>query len=224
MENKTKGSQEPSSSENHTQDEGSEPEGQPPARRRAKTRKAKAVAEEMLELQNLENTVPEKKKHPKNKKAQTPQGMTFIESIAPEDITVEPSPVREEDSESFLDALKSEWKMFWHGLVGDDEPAAEQYQKLSESQYKQLMQMLSQDRRNLNLHIEKINREIETQADIVQRLQLVGSDPAEALERINKLNDVGMNLSLELAKIDAKIQELRQQNAAPQKPVENTEK
>jgi flagellar motor switch/type III secretory pathway protein FliN len=224
MENKTKGSQEPSSSANHTQDEGSEPEGQPPARKRARARKAQAVADEMLELQNLETTTPKKEKRPQKKKAQTAQGMTFIESVPSEDLSLEGSPVREEDSESFLDALKSEWKMFWHGLVGDDEPAAEQYQKLSESQYKQLMQMLSQDRRNLNLHIEKINREIETQADIVQRLQLVGSDPAEALEKINKLNDVGMNLSLELAKIDAKIQELRQQNTAPQKPAENTEK
>jgi hypothetical protein len=128
-----------------------------------------------------------------------------------------PTPVRalpDFEEDSFLDAFKNEWKLFWHGLLGDEEQESEQIGRLSAAQYKQLMQMLSQDRRNLNLHIEKINKEIDVQTDIIQGLQLVGGDIEEALARITKLNDVGMNLSMELSKIDEKIAKLRTQGSA----------
>ena len=128
------------------------------------------------------------------------------------DPAVKALPDFEEDS--FLDSIKNEWKLFWHGLLGDEEQESEQIARLSPAQYKQLMQMLSQDRRNLNLHIEKINKEIDVQTDIIQGLQLVGGDIEDALARITKLNDVGMNLSLELTKIDQKIAKLRAQGPA----------
>ena len=124
----------------------------------------------------------------------------------------------EEDSNSFLESLKNEWKLFWHGLVGDEEPAAEQLTELPMDQYKELMQMLSQDRRRLNLHIEKIHREIDAQNNIIQSLQLVSGDISVAQQSIAKLNEIGMNLSLELKKIDEKITKLRGRETSPSDP------
>jgi len=112
--------------------------------------------------------------------------------------------------------------LFWHGLVGEDEAevAAEdpfltgRLRSLTVDQIKQITRALSQDRRKINQHIEKINSEIENNSQTVENLKLVGGDPEEVLEKINKLTDAGQQLSLQLQKVDEQLRKFREREDA----------
>lgn len=121
-----------------------------------------------------------------------------------------------EEAGSFLENIKIEWKMFWLGLVGEDEAAdeAEQLLKtdklnlLSIEQLKQITRTLSQDRKRINQRIEQIHAEIEMNNERLESIQLVGGDTESTLEEINKLSDIGQKLSLQLQKIDEQMHQI----------------
>jgi hypothetical protein len=119
----------------------------------------------------------------------------------------------------FLEGLKSEWKLFWENIVGDEESSpgksgskekgdssdpfnTGKLEKLSIEQIKAITKVLSQDRALLNQKLEKINREIEESLAKAQSLSLVGGDPGEAQSKTSELNELGLVISEDLHKLD----------------------
>jgi len=135
-----------------------------------------------------------------------------------------------EEMGSFLENIKTEWHMFWAGIVGDDEKDVEvskngllsedkndfpdafvtgKLQVLSIEQVKLITRALSQDRKKINQRIEQIHREIELNSERLESIKLVGGDVADTIDEINKLNDLGMKLSLQLEKVSQQLDRFR---------------
>jgi len=113
---------------------------------------------------------------------------------------------------SLLQSFKTDWQMFWHGLIGDDEAAVEpdafvtgKLESLSLDQIRELTKVLSQDRKKLNQKLESINKEIDLNSVKLESLRLVGGDVEETVERLNTLSDMGQAMSQELAKLNDKL-------------------
>jgi prefoldin subunit 5 len=128
------------------------------------------------------------------------------------------APLTSEEAGSFLENIKVEWKLFWMGIVGDDEAdetadeaeaflKAGKLQLLTIEQIKQITRALSLDRKRINQRIEQIQREIESNTERIASLRLVGSDTDSTIEEISKLNDIGEKLSQQLQKVDAQMQQ-----------------
>ncbi len=145
------------------------------------------------------NSNPESKSKPKKK---------AVKSV--------PLPATEEVG-SFLENIKIEWNLFWAGIAGEDDPKAEvedpfesgKLQILSIEQVKQITRALSQDRKKINQRIELVHREIELNHERIESIKLVGGDQATAMEEIDKLNELGMKLSLQLEKVSGQLDRFR---------------
>lgn len=118
---------------------------------------------------------------------------------------------------SFVNSLRTDWKMFWAGLVGDDELESEEndpfqtgkLETLSLDQIRELTKLMSGDRKRLNQRLESINKEIDLNTAKLDSLRLVGGDVQETVERLNQLSDLGQNMSVELAKLNDKLKMAR---------------
>lgn len=117
---------------------------------------------------------------------------------------------------SMLQSLKTEWQMFWHGLIGDDDAEAEpdafitgKLETLSLDQLRELTRVLSQDRKKLNQKLESISKEIDLNSAKLESLRLVGGDTEETVERLNTLSDLGQKVSQELTLLDNKLKHTR---------------
>jgi methyl-accepting chemotaxis protein len=114
-------------------------------------------------------------------------------------------------------ALRTQWQLFWHGIIGDDENSENKnsfqtnyLNNLTIDQIKQITRALSQDRKKLNQKIEQINKTIEEVSGRIEGLNLVGSDTDATLKEITFLTDEGQNLSLELQKVTEYLRTLRE--------------
>jgi|GEM_PF-957915 len=126
-----------------------------------------------------------------------------------------------DDHLSFAEGLKTEWQLFWHGLLGSEDENSPQSEaelvvagrlkSLTVEQIKQISRALSQDRKRLNQHMEKINSELENSTQTIENLKLVGGDPDEVLAKLHRLTDAGQQLSLQLQKVDEQLKKLREQ-------------
>lgn len=111
-------------------------------------------------------------------------------------------------------SLFNEWSLFWDSLKRE-RPQIEgdfdhqQFKMMSLSQTKDLIRVLSQDRRKMNQKIESINKEIGLNTSKLESVRLAGADEDSILKRINELNDQGQKLSLELASLDEKLRRAR---------------
>jgi hypothetical protein len=113
---------------------------------------------------------------------------------------------------SLLQSLKTDWQMFWQGLVGDDEAEAEpdafvtgRLEALSSDQLRELTRVLSHDRKKLNQKLESIQKEIDLNSVKLESLRLVGGDVEEVVQRLNTLSDLGHNMSQELTRLNEKL-------------------
>ena len=131
-----------------------------------------------------------------------------------------PSPPAEEVG-SFLENIKMEWSLFWAGIAGEDETPAPGESKFEDpfetgklhiltiEQVKQITRALSQDRKKINQKIEQINREIDLNTERLDSIKLVSGDSTEIIGEINKLNDIGMKLGLQLEKVSHQLDRFR---------------
>ncbi len=146
------------------------------------------------------------------------KGQTKEQSTSPQDSASEEPPGLHKglhevsDKSPGFDGLKTGWNLFWAGLAGEeDTPDPVSGCALSLDQIKQLIKMLSEDRKKLNQHIETINREIDLNTDRLESLSLVGGNSAPIIEEINQLSDLGMKLSLQIEELNKKLSEFRSQ-------------
>jgi hypothetical protein len=118
------------------------------------------------------------------------------------------------DYQSFLDSLKVEWKLFWAGIIGDEPEKIDlndhtPLQVLNLEQTKTLIRTLSNDRRKIHRRLESINKEIEDNTQRLQTIELVGGEKDETLKAIEKLSDLGIQMSHELEKLNERLKEAR---------------
>lgn len=118
--------------------------------------------------------------------------------------------------DSFVRALKEEWKLFWESLKADPEEAktkaatsfeTEKLKTLSLEDVRRITRSLSLHRRRLNQELEFLQSEIEQQTSDLQQ------QPNEVREKtvrhLNDLNDRGQAMSLRLSQLDQHLRETR---------------
>jgi hypothetical protein len=121
----------------------------------------------------------------------------------------------EEDENSFLNNIKTDWKLFWHALVGEEDIENQdpfesgKVEQLTLEQIKKITRALSSDRKKINQKIEQVNREIETNTEKLENLRLVGGDLNPTVDQINKLHDLGQQLSHQLDQLNIRIKQFR---------------
>ena len=123
-------------------------------------------------------------------------------------------------SDSFLDNLKNEWRLFWHGIISDDNDEiqsdpfrSDRIQALTLDQIKQITRALSQDRKRLNQRIESVQKEIDSHTENLESQKLVGADTEPTLLQIQKIMDVGHQLSQQLEKVSVQISKFRKRES-----------
>lgn len=123
--------------------------------------------------------------------------------------------VPKKDYQNFLDSLKDEWSLFWAAIIGDEAPVAEKtveelaIKNLSPEQLRQVIRTLSNDRRRIHRRLEAINKEIEENTLRLQTLELVGGEKEDTLKEIERLSDLGLQISSELEKLNIRLKEIR---------------
>ncbi len=115
-------------------------------------------------------------------------------------------------SSSRQNPLKIEWSLFWEGLFGDDEKENEMKPPvaLTKEKLKELSRELSSQRKQLHKQIETLNKELEMNSAKLESLKLVGGETDDTMARINELSDKGQDLSLQLQKLNQKLQIVRE--------------
>ena len=124
---------------------------------------------------------------------------------------------RKKDYESFLDSLRNEWKLFWAGIVGDepvegaDLSADNQFplKALTAEQVRNLIRTLSNDRRRIHRRLEWLNHEIEEKTRTLETIELVGGEKEATLKEIEKLSDLGLQISSELERLNQRLKDAR---------------
>lgn len=121
-------------------------------------------------------------------------------------------------SQSFLESFKNEWALFWAGLLGDDstlEPKA--VEALTSGQIKEITKALSEQKKVLNQKLESLAKEIDLNSTKLHSMKLAGLESPETEKRLGELNDVGQEISNELAKLDDRLRSVRGQERAAAK-------
>lgn len=128
----------------------------------------------------------------------------------------ENSNLNDESEESFVETIKADWNLFWHGIIGDEENKdpvdafdTAKIEVLTLEQIKKITMSLSQDRKKLNQKIEEVNKEIDLNSEKIESLKLVGGDLEGTVEHINRLNDIGQQLTLQLDKLNNQLKFFR---------------
>jgi len=121
-----------------------------------------------------------------------------------------------QQEESFVETIKADWNLFWHGIIGDednketqDEIAKTKLESLTLEQIKKITKSLSQDRKILNQRIEEVNKELDLNSEKIESLKLVGGELEETVEHINRLNDIGQQLTTQLDKLNNQLKFFR---------------
>lgn len=105
--------------------------------------------------------------------------------------------------------FKQEWKMFWESLLEGEESDEQHLPPLTKEGVKSLIKELSSSRKQINQKLEVLNHEIDQHTSKLDSLRLVGSDLEETITSISQMTDEGHRLSLELDKINQKIEKAR---------------
>lgn len=119
-----------------------------------------------------------------------------------------------EPSGNTKSTLMDEWYLFWKSLKKGDSHletgfGARPLGAMSPQQIKEMIRVLSQDRRRLNQKIEEVHKDIESITEILETSASLSvnqqkEEPA-MLHKMNELNDRGQKLSHELAALDEKL-------------------
>ena len=129
---------------------------------------------------------------------------------------------RNEKYQSFIDTLRDEWRVFWEGLSDkqgrvnqhDEKNTEDPFQTgkisvLNSDQIKVITKALSSDRRKLNREIEALNKEIDLLVQKLSTLELVGGEKENTLKELEKLNDLGQQMSIQLEKLNSQLKQTR---------------
>ncbi|MBC7465950.1 MAG: hypothetical protein H7256_08150 [Bdellovibrio sp.] len=118
------------------------------------------------------------------------------------------------DGSRNFSGLREEWSLLVHSII-DDNSADEKLQtaniqELSLEQIKILKRDLSEQRKNLNVAIEQIKSRIDRAFTVLENLELVGSDPEDTQDEIEKLNQQGAKVSGQIATLDKQLNKIHE--------------
>lgn len=111
--------------------------------------------------------------------------------------------------------LRGEWSLLLHSFLEQSvEPAqlVDQMKssELSVDQITVIKKELSSKRKKMNQSIEKIKIKIEQVNNVIENLELVGSDTAGLIKEIDFLSNEGEQISGEVFVLDKKIRKLHE--------------
>lgn len=111
--------------------------------------------------------------------------------------------------------LREEWSLLLHGFLEDESKQSQIINQmkqisLSAEQIKLLKKELSSKRKKMNQSIEKIKIKIDQVSNVIENLELVGSDTAGLVKEIDFLNNEGEKISQEVLSLDTKIKKLHE--------------
>ncbi len=130
----------------------------------------------------------------------------------------------DDSSKSIVKSLKKEWALLFEVFHQDENTEADKnsngtrsesslegsgIEMMSREAVRQLTKKLTEDRKKLNQQLEFLTKELEVSSAKLECLFLVGADATSTLKRIEELNDLGLNLTESLAKIEHKLGEAR---------------
>lgn len=108
--------------------------------------------------------------------------------------------------------LKKEWSLFWETFIEDeikDEVLRDKIETLSPEQIEALCKAISFERKRLNQRLESLKKEIDLNSAKLEALKLVGGDLGDTIQNLNRLSDLGQEVSLQLEKVDKRLKIIR---------------
>lgn len=118
------------------------------------------------------------------------------------------------EEDSFVQALKAEWKLFWESLKSNPESLhresqfeAQKLGTLSLEDIRRLTRSLSTHRRRLNQELEFLKSEIDQHTRQLE--QCIDDRKEQILSYINALNDRGQTMSSRLQQLDLQLRATR---------------
>ena len=123
----------------------------------------------------------------------------------------------DDSSKSIVKSLKKEWSLLIEAFQGEeDDPEGEleiydkgKIEVISRDEMRELTKELTENRKRINQQLEYLSKQIEESSARFEGLNLVGGDTSETENRIQELNDLGLNLTEALSKIDKKLRDVR---------------
>lgn len=126
----------------------------------------------------------------------------------------------------FIDGLKEEWAWLRDYVFTEneddqqmrdpesrltlaDQAYQEKIQSLSQSDVRNLIKTLSGNKKDLNLQIEQVQKQLEECHELLSNLELVGGRADQTMERMNELADRGSSLHKALQSIDVRLKQAR---------------
>lgn len=116
---------------------------------------------------------------------------------------------------SSLSGLRGEWSLLLHSFLEENVESAQlleqmKYSALTIDQIKVIKKDLSSKRKKMNQSIEKIKIKIEQVNNVIENLELVGSDTTGLNKQIDFLSNEGEQISVEVFTLDKKIKKLHE--------------
>ena len=111
--------------------------------------------------------------------------------------------------------LREEWSLLLHSFLDDDNHSAPLLERIRSAemtadQIRTVKKELSSKRKKMNQNIEKIKIKIDQVNNVIENLDLVGSDSSGLLKEIEFLNNEGEKLSEEIQTLDEKLRRLHE--------------
>lgn len=109
--------------------------------------------------------------------------------------------------------LRDEWSLLLHSFLGEnseDPVLIDRIQAgdMSADKIKLVKKELSSRRKKMNQSIEKIKIKIEQVSNVIENLELVGSDASGLIREIDFLSNEGEKISEQVMSLDQKIKKL----------------
>lgn len=115
-----------------------------------------------------------------------------------------------EENNSIISGFLKEWNVFWDNLIQKKDEKfevklASPLEDLSHEEIKTLIKSLSAQRKQLNLKLERIQKEIDLNTIKIDTLKLVGSSSDDTQAKLEELMDLGQNLTNELDRLNHQL-------------------
>ena len=111
--------------------------------------------------------------------------------------------------------LRDEWSLLLHSFLGENSDESVLIDRIQASdmnidKIKLVKKDLSSRRKKMNQSIEKIKIKIEQVSNVIENLELVGSDATGLMREIDFLSNEGEKISEQVMSLDQKIKKLHE--------------
>ena len=111
--------------------------------------------------------------------------------------------------------LRDEWSLLLHSFLDEQSDSSQTLSKLNQSdmtidQIKSVKKDLSSRRKKMNQAIEKIKIKMDQMSNVIENLELVGSDVGSLQKEIISLSNEGERISEQIVAVDTKLKKLHE--------------